>query len=56
MDKDDPSQFTRWDLYSNAGFPVASGVYIVHIDMPDIGVTKVLKVAIIQEQEILDSY
>ena len=56
MDKDDPLQFARWDLYSNAGFPVASGVYIVHIDMPDIGVTKVLKLAIIQEQEVLDSY
>jgi hypothetical protein len=56
LQKDDDSQFFRWDLTNHAQFPVASGIYIVHIDMPDIGVTKVLKLAIIQEQEVLDSY
>jgi len=56
IDKDDPTQFASWDLLNEAGYPVASGMYIVHVDMPDIGVTKILKVAIIQEQEILDSY
>jgi len=56
LEKDDAAQFLRWDLNNEALFPVASGMYIVHIDMPDIGVTKVLKVAIIQEQEVLDSY
>jgi hypothetical protein len=56
LQKDDDSQFFRWDLNNQNQFPVASGIYIAHIDMPDIGVTKVLKVAIIQEQEVLDSY
>ena len=56
LEKDDASQFYRWDLNNRFLFPVASGMYIVHIDMPDIGVTKVLKLAVIQEQEILDSY
>jgi hypothetical protein len=56
LQKDDDSQFFRWDLTNHAQFPVASGIYIVHIDMPDIGVTKVLKLAIIQEQEVLDTY
>ncbi len=56
LEKDDASQFLRWDLNNRANFPVASGIYIVHIDMPEVGVTKVLKVAIIQEQEILDAY
>ncbi len=51
-EKNDPSQFFRWNLTNNDRFPVASGMYIVYIDMPDIGTTKTLKVAIIQEQEV----
>lgn len=60
LDKDDPSQFLRWSLTNSANFPVASGMYIAHLEltMPSDGsvVTKVLKLAIIQEQEILNSY
>lgn len=60
LDKDDTSQFIRWDLANSANFPVASGLYIAHVEMtlPTDGskVTKVLKFAIIQEQEILNSY
>jgi hypothetical protein len=50
------SQFERWDLANQNGLPVASGLYIAYIDMPDLGVTKTLKVAIIQEQQILDRF
>jgi hypothetical protein len=50
------TQFQRWDLLNQYDFPIASGIYIVHIDMPDLGATKILKVAIIQEQEVLDAY
>jgi len=50
----------RWDLLNRFNFPVASGMYIAHVEMtlPSDGstFTKVLKLAIIQEQEILDSY
>ncbi|MEK6572025.1 MAG: T9SS type A sorting domain-containing protein, partial [Bacteroidota bacterium] len=60
LEKDDPStQFFRWDLNNQAGFPVASGIYIVHLDMKlsdASNVNKVLKLAIIQEQEVLPSY
>jgi hypothetical protein len=56
IDKDDPDQFLRWDLQNNRGLPVASGMYIVHIDLPDLGNTKILKVAIIQERQILDRF
>lgn len=51
-----PGQFERWDLNNQYGFPVASGIYIAHIDMPDIGKTKILKLVIIQEQEVLETY
>ncbi|MCX7797897.1 MAG: T9SS type A sorting domain-containing protein [Melioribacter sp.] len=54
--KDSPDQFQRWDLNNESSLPVASGIYIVHIDMPDLGKTKILKVAIIQEQQVLDRF
>jgi hypothetical protein len=51
-----PTQFIQWDLNNQYGYPVASGIYIAYIDMPDLGKSKVLKVAVIQEQEVLDIY
>ncbi|AFN73529.1 hypothetical protein MROS_0285 [Melioribacter roseus P3M-2] len=56
LHKDTPDQFFRWDLNNESDLPVASGLYVVHIDMPDLGKTKILKVAIIQEQQILDRF
>ncbi|MBP1655762.1 MAG: hypothetical protein H6Q31_363 [Bacteroidetes bacterium] len=54
--KDDASQFLRWDLANEDNFPVASGMYIVHVDMPAVGATKILKLAIIQEQEVPNNF
>jgi hypothetical protein len=31
-------------------------MYIAHIEMPDLGVSRTLKFAIVQEQQILDRY
>jgi hypothetical protein len=56
IEKNSTSQFERWDLANDTGLPVASGLYIAYIDMPDIGKTKILKLAIIQEQQILDRF
>ncbi|NWF89996.1 MAG: T9SS type A sorting domain-containing protein [Ignavibacteriaceae bacterium] len=56
IDKNSTSQFERWDLANNSGLPVASGLYIAYIDMPEVGKTKILKLAIIQEQQILDRF
>ena len=53
--KEDASQFLRWDLTNEGGFPVASGIYIIHIDMGDLG-TKILKIALVQEEQILRTY
>lgn len=55
MEKDSPEQFFRWDLKNHAGSRVASSVYLVHIDMGDVG-TVILKLAVIMEQEQIDSY
>ncbi|RMH60566.1 MAG: T9SS C-terminal target domain-containing protein [Calditrichaeota bacterium] len=56
LEKDDPSQFFRWDLRNQSDLPVASGMYVAHIDMPDLGKTKVVKVFIVQSQEVLKYY
>ncbi len=55
LEKDSPSQFFEWDLTNHKGLPVASGIYLVHIDMGDLGV-KILKSAIIMEQQFLDNF
>jgi len=33
----------EWDLENIAGIPVASGVYLIHIDAPDLGEQRTLK-------------
>ncbi len=56
LNKDDDSQFLRWNLQNKNGLPVASGIYIAHVKMTlDDGSTveKTLKLFIIQEQQIL---
>jgi hypothetical protein len=47
------STFERWDLRNSSGIPVASAMYLVHIEMEGLG-TKILKLAIIQPEERLD--
>jgi len=56
LTKDATGQFLRWDLSTDSGLPVPSGIYVAYIDMPDQGVVKKLKVAIIQEQQFLDRF
>ncbi len=50
------TQFETWDLTNESGLPVGSGLYIAYIDMPKLGATKILKFAIIQEQQIPDHF
>ncbi len=51
--KDDDSQFFNWDLRNQGGLPVASGMYIIYIDMENLG-TKILKLGVIMEAQFLD--
>jgi hypothetical protein len=56
LEKNNESQFLQWDLQNESTLPVASGVYVVHIDMPDLGMQKVIKVFVVQGAEILDYF
>jgi hypothetical protein len=40
--KSDPVTSLNWDLKNHKGIPIASGTYIIHIDVPDVG-EKILK-------------
>jgi hypothetical protein len=44
------SGFERWDLRNESGLPVASGMYIAYIEIPNAG-NRTLKLAIIQPEE-----
>jgi flagellar hook assembly protein FlgD len=54
FEKNDGLQTTTWDLQNDNGLPVASGMYIIHIDMPELGVEKVLKLGVVSEAQYLD--
>ena len=51
---DDGTQYATWNLQNDNRLPVASGLYYVHIEMPDLGVEKILKLAVITETQFLD--
>lgn len=54
--KDDDSQFITWDLRNQNNLPIASGIYIAHIELPDLGQSKILKMALVQEDQFLKIY
>jgi hypothetical protein len=56
LQKDDPTQFFQWDLRNEQGFPVSAGMYIVHVEMGDLGKAKVLKLGVIPEQQFIDKW
>ncbi|MBK8944926.1 MAG: T9SS type A sorting domain-containing protein [Ignavibacteriae bacterium] len=47
--KDNESQYITWDLTNEHNFWVASGIYLVYIEMPDLMESKILKLALILE-------
>jgi len=53
LEHDDPTGTTHnWDLRNENNLPVASGYYIAHIDVPDVG-EKILKMAVIFRKQRL---
>jgi len=56
LEKDGDSQYFRWDLNNHRDLPVASGIYIAHIDMPDLKKSIIRKIAVIASQQYLEFY
>ncbi len=55
LEKDDTYTLLKWDLENEYEIPVASGIYIFHIEVPDVG-EKVGKIAVFAPNERLDTY
>jgi hypothetical protein len=55
IDKNDPTTTSDWDLTNRSNLPVASGMYIVYVEVPNVG-TRVLKLAVIMAEERLDNF
>lgn len=53
--KDDDQTFVEWDLKNQANVPIASGMYIIHVDAEGVG-TKILKWFGIMRQIDLDTF
>jgi hypothetical protein len=49
LEKNSSDTFLRWDLLNESQFQAPSGIYIVHFDLPEIGKTKILKLAVVQK-------
>ncbi|MEM8559408.1 MAG: hypothetical protein AAGG50_16420 [Bacteroidota bacterium] len=45
----------NWDLNNEAGLPVASGMYLIHIEVPGVG-ERVLKFGLVQRRLQLDTF
>ena len=41
-------------MLNQSNLPVSAGMYVAYVDMPELGKTKVLKLAIIPEAQIID--
>ena len=54
IEKHDASQFAQWDLKNQYGYPVASGMYIARVKSG--GEEKILKIALVQETQVLKYY
>ena len=55
IDKSDAtSQFAQWDLKNQYGYPVASGMYVARVKSG--GEEKILKIALVQETQVLKYY
>lgn len=55
LKKDDSNTFLNWDLKNQAMIPIASGMYIIHVDAPGIG-EKILKWFGVMRPIDLDAY
>lgn len=47
--KGDPSTSLNWNLQNSKGVPVASGIYLIHVNVPGVG-EKILKSFLVQRQ------
>jgi hypothetical protein len=55
LEKNSAGAMFPWDLQTEDGLPVASGMYIIHVDVPNVG-EKVLKFGVIKKRVQLNAF
>ncbi|MGA7306397.1 MAG: hypothetical protein WBW88_16075, partial [Rhodothermales bacterium] len=53
LNKSGPSTSLDWDLTTEEGLPVASGMYLVYVEVPGVG-DKVIKFGVVKKRIQLD--
>lgn len=56
LEKDSPDQFLRWNMLNEDNYQLPSGIYIVHVELPEYGRSKILKLALVTEVFIPDHF
>jgi len=51
--KNSPDTWIDWDLRTDTGLPIASGMYLVHVEVPGVG-EKVIKFGVVKKRIHLD--
>ena len=51
--KSGPAATIDWDLLTEEGLPVASGMYLIHVEVPGVG-EKVIKFGVVKKRIQLD--
>jgi hypothetical protein len=49
LQKSSPSTYLEWDLQTEDNLPIASGMYLIHVEVPDLG-ERVLKFGVVKKQ------
>ncbi|MBO6575404.1 MAG: T9SS type A sorting domain-containing protein [Rhodothermales bacterium] len=55
LEKNSSDKFFPWDLTTEEGLPIASGMYIIHIDVPNLG-EKVIKFGVVKKRVQLNAF
>lgn len=55
LEKRSPAPMLAWDLTTDERLPVASGLYLVHVDVPGVG-ARVLKLGVVRKRTQLELY
>ncbi len=55
LEKNSSAKSFGWDMTTEEGLPIASGMYIIHVDVPGIG-EKVIKFAVIKKRVQLNTF
>ena len=55
IQKNDATSMATWDLQTDHGLPVGSGIYVYHVEAPGVG-HKIGKLAVFVEKERLNNY